>query len=411
LKAGGTGISQNRASFNEQSKGRTSNKEVFKAVKERFVLVLTEQGMEYIQLYSFESRTMTSIESSLLMPLLGPSSAATLALGAGVLNGSFATPTRFMTRWQWENVWALWALFAMFILPWAVAFFTVPHLLASYQMVEVRHALLLVIAFGAGYGIAAICFGLGVDAIGIALNFAIALGTATVVGSAIPLFSFHAGSVFTRQGFVIEAGIVIITLGIVLCGIAGRRKERDQAKQLNETQRSHPPFRKGLAFALIAGAGSAFQNLGLAFGGPLLRRAAELGTHQSFQANVIWAPLLTATFVPYLLFCARLWKKNRSWSLFYAPQTASHWFFGFLMGALWFSSIVGYGAAASGMADLGPVLGWPLFMSAIILTSNVWGLALGEWRGATRWSLVTMFAGLAFLIVGFCTLAWSSRLA
>ena len=130
-----------------------------------------------------------------------------LALGAGILNGSFATPTRFMDRWKWENVWALWAVFAMFILPWTIAFATVPHLLASYQTAEVRHALLLVIVFGAGYGIAAICFGLGVDALGIALNFAIALGTATAVGSAIPLFWFHSASVFTRQGLTIEAGI------------------------------------------------------------------------------------------------------------------------------------------------------------------------------------------------------------
>jgi L-rhamnose-H+ transport protein len=367
--------------------------------------------MRYIQHARLASDAMIANVTALLMPLAGSSGAATLALGAGVLNGSFATPTRFMTRWKWENVWALWALFAMLILPWAAAFVTVPHLFAAYQTTAAHHALLLVIAFGAGYGIAAICFGLGIDAIGIALNFAIALGTATVVGSAIPLFWFHSGSVFTRQGFVIEAGIAIITLGIVLCGIAGRSKERHQAKQLSEAQNRRPPFAKGLAFALIAGAGSAFQNLGLAFGVALIERAAELGTPQSFQANVIWAPLLTATFVPYLLFCARLWKRNRSWSLFFAPNSASHGFFGFLMGALWFSSIIGYGAAASRMADLGPVLGWPLFMSAIILTSNVWGLALGEWKGATRSSLVTMFAGLVFLIIGFGTLAWSARLA
>ncbi|HVI79776.1 MAG TPA: hypothetical protein VM715_16720, partial [Candidatus Acidoferrum sp.] len=146
-------------------------------------------------------------------------------------------------------------------------------------------------------------------------------------------------------------------------------------------------------------------------GVPLLHRAAELGTPQSFQANVIWAPLLTATLIPYLLFCGRLWKKNHSWNLFFAPKTAKYWWFGLIMGALWFSSIVIYGAAATRMADMGPVLGWPLFMSAIILTSNVWGLALGEWKGASRASLITMFVGLAGLILGFCTLAWSSRLA
>ncbi|HEX6822352.1 MAG TPA: L-rhamnose/proton symporter RhaT, partial [Candidatus Sulfotelmatobacter sp.] len=160
---------------------------------------------------------------------LGSSSAASIALGAGVLNGSFATPTRFMTRWRWENVWALWALLALFVLPWIVAFATVPNLAAAYQTAEGRHALLLVLGFGAGYGIGAICFGLGIDAIGIALNFAIALGTATAVGSAIPLLWFHSNSIFTRQGYVIETGIVVIVVGIVLCGIAGRSKERDQA--------------------------------------------------------------------------------------------------------------------------------------------------------------------------------------
>ena len=344
--------------------------------------------------------------------IVGSSGAAILALGAGVLNGSFTTPTRFMTRWKWENVWALWAVLAMFVLPWIVAFATVPHLIATYQTAEVRHALLLVIAFGAGYGIAAICFGLGVDAIGIALNFAIALGTATAVGSAIPLIWFHSASILTRQGLVIEGGIALIVFGIVLCGVAGRSKERDQAKQSIETKRpGSSSFAKGLILAIVAGAGSALQNFGLAFGVPLLRRAGELGTEQSYQANVIWAPLLTATLIPYLIFCARLWKKNHSFNLFFAPNTARYWLFGVLMGTLWFSSIVIYGAAATRMADMGPVLGWPLFMSAIILTSNVWGFALGEWKGASRASFITMFAGLGGLILGFCTLAWSSRLA
>jgi L-rhamnose-H+ transport protein len=288
----------------------------------------------------------------------------------------------------------------------------VPHLIATYQAAEVRHALLLVIAFGAGYGIAAICFGLGVDAIGIALNFAIALGTATAVGSAIPLIWFHSASILTRQGLVIEGGIALTVFGIVLCGVAGRSKERDQAKQSIETKRpGSSSFAKGLILAIVAGAGSALQNFGLAFGVRLLRRAGELGTEQSYQANVIWAPLLTATLIPYLIFCVRLWKKNHSFNLFFATNTARYWLFGLLMGTLWFSSIVIYGAAATRMADMGPVLGWPLFMSAIILTSNVWGLAVGEWKGAGRASLIMMSAGLAGLILGFCTLAWSSRLA
>jgi L-rhamnose-H+ transport protein len=346
------------------------------------------------------------------MLLMASAGAATLALGAGVLNGSFATPTRFMTRWKWENVWGLWALLALFVFPWLVAFATIPHLLAVYHAVEVCHALLLVLVFGAIYGIAAICFGLGIEMIGISLNFAIALGTATVLGSAIPFLWFHSASVFTRRGFVIEAGILLILIGIILCGIAGHSKERDQAKHSNRTEGPRSSkFAKGLALAVIAGVGSALQNLGLAFGVPLIHRAADLGASQAYQANVIWAPLLSASLIPYLIFCARLWKRNKSWSFFFAPRTAAYWFFGAFMAALWFSSLVIYGAAAARMTDLGPVLGWPLFMSAIILTSNVWGLTLGEWKGAGRASMITMFAGLAGLILGFCTLAWSTRLA
>src|SRR3954451_5241196 len=82
--------------------------------------------------------------------IIGSSGAAMLALGAGILNGSFATPTRFMDRWRWENVWALWAVFGMFILPWAIAFATVPHLLATYQTAEGRHGLFLGNGVGGG---------------------------------------------------------------------------------------------------------------------------------------------------------------------------------------------------------------------------------------------------------------------
>src|SRR5438874_176835 len=98
-----------------------------------------------------------------------------LALLAGILNGSFATPTKYAARWKWENLWAIWAVVAFFVVPWSLAILTVPHLLAVYEGAS-AHTLLSVIGFGAGYGIAAVCFGLGVEAIGIALNFAIALG-------------------------------------------------------------------------------------------------------------------------------------------------------------------------------------------------------------------------------------------
>ena len=74
-------------------------------------------------------------------------------------------------------------------------------------------------------------------------------------------------------------------------------------------------------------------------------------------------------------------------------------------------STIIYGAVTAELADLGPVLGWPLFMSSIIITSNVWGFVTGEWNAAGKKALTTMFGGILFLILGFVTLALGGRLA
>lgn len=330
-----------------------------------------------------------------------------LALIAGLLNGSFAAPTKYTTKWRWENVWALWAFTAFLVVPWAIALATVPNLFRVYAETGAGTLALLII-FGAGYGIAAACFGLGVDAIGIALNFAIALGISTAVGSLVPLVGQHREAVFTAKGLLILAGIAITLLGIIVCAVAGRAKERELApKRAPSGNERRPSFAVGLTFAIIAGIGSPFLNFGLAYGDPLLRAAAAEGAGTVARSNAIWPPVLTATLVPYLLYCASLWKKNRSFRLFTAPGTGSYWVLGALMGVLWMGSIALYGSASATMGAMGPVLAWPLFMSAIIITSSAWGFATGEWRGARRGTVSVMLAGMALLIAGFCVLAYS----
>ena len=161
--------------------------------------------------------------------------------------------------------------------------------------------------------------------------------------------------------------------------------------------------------SVIAGILSPTTNFALAFGGPLLRQAADHGASEAFQANVLWPPFLTATLIPYITYCALLWKKNASFRL-YSLEGTSHYFgLGAIMGLLWTSSLVMYGAAATYMSTLGPVLGWPLFMSVIIITSNVWGFATGEWKQAGSKPVNIMLGGISFLILGFCTLAYASR--
>jgi len=50
------------------------------------------------------------------------------------------------------------------------------------------------------------------------------------------------------------------------------------------------------------------------------------------------------------------------------------------MAVLWFGSSVLYGIATAFLGDLGPVVGWPLFMSLIVIVASVLGVWTGEWR-------------------------------
>jgi L-rhamnose-H+ transport protein len=337
-----------------------------------------------------------------------------LSLVAGILNGSFATPTKFARKWLWENIWSVWAVVAMFLFPWFIVLLTIPHSGQLYGSLAADQFGLLTL-FGVGFGLAQIFFGLGIAAVGIALNFAIAIGISTASGSLVPLVFQHSDKIFTPQGELILLGVALTLVGIVLSAIAGREKEKQFRLTFEEVEgeagsKARLSFATGLTFCILAGLGSPLGNFGLAFCTPTVNRAVELGASVSNKYNAIWAPLYTASLVPYLVYCIYLWRKNHSFGLFRAPGTGINWLYGAVMGLLWMGSSAIYGVGAARIGDMGPVLGWPLFMSIIIITSSVWGFLTGEWKGAGKKSTNAMVGAITFLILGFITLAYSGTL-
>lgn len=336
-----------------------------------------------------------------------------LSIIAGVVNGSFAAPTKAAKNWMWENIWSVWAVFAMLILPWALVAATIPHAGSLYAGIGASQLWLLAL-FGVGFGLAQIFFGLGIAAVGIALNFAIAIGISTAFGSIVPFLSKHADRTFTREGFFFFLGIILMLVGIVLSAVAGREKERKLATEAPPPQNGFNAkrlsFAAGLTLCILAGLGSPLGNFGLAFCTPTVNRAVELGASLTNKYNAIWAPLYTASLVPYIIYCIYLWRKNHSFHLFGAKGTGVNWIYGIIMAVLWMGSSAIYGIAASRIGEMGPVVGWPLFMSIIIITSSVWGFLTGEWKGAGRKSVNAMLVGIVFLILGFVTLAYSGTL-
>jgi L-rhamnose-H+ transport protein len=166
---------------------------------------------------------------------------------------------------------------------------------------------------------------------------------------------------------------------------------------------------KGLFYCLISGLGSALVNFGLAYGGPLILAAQQSGAAPLWAPNAVWLPLMCAGGVPNLLFCIYLMRKNRTGAKFGTSGTGFYWILAALMAFFWFGSTVMYGVATVKLGELGTVLGWPLFMSLIVITASVWGVVTGEWKNTGKQPLLVMSAGVALLVMAVFVLSAASR--
>ena len=100
--------------------------------------------------------------------------------------------------------------------------------------------------------------------------------------------------------------------------------------------------------------------------------------------------------------------KNSSFSNYVAKGTTKYYFFAILMGVCWYGSLIFYSKATQIIGALGPLVGWPLFMTLIVLTSNFWGWHSGEWTDCSRKVKHTMVIGMLCLILAVIVLGYSS---
>jgi L-rhamnose-H+ transport protein len=152
---------------------------------------------------------------------------------------------------------------------------------------------------------------------------------------------------------------------------------------------------------------ASFMNFGVAFGTPLAQVARSFGANDINAINAIWLPLMLSGAVPNVLYCAWLMKRNGSGHRYRVGR--SHWMLAAIMAVLWFGSTLLYGLAASQMGTWGPILGWPLFMSLIVITATVLGMLTGEWKGCGPLPIRIQWTGVTVLVLAIFILADSSR--
>jgi len=334
----------------------------------------------------------------------------TAALLAGVLNGSFAAPMRRMGKWEWENQWIMWAFWALIVCSWLLAWLTVPNLLRVYQESS-ADVILRTVLFGFAWGFGAISFGMGIHLLGLSLGFSIIVGITAVTGSLIPMLVVSPEMLWTRNGAMILLGLLITIVGVGLCGSAGMLRERGQQAS-NKDEKIKPKFKLGFFVCIASGILNAMLNLAFVFGAPLAEIAKthmESSALVNFRAgNVIWSLALSGSFVSNFFYCGWLLIHRKSWKKFSEPGTGSHWFWTFLMGAMWMGGYALYGAGASTFGKLGPAVAWIILMASTVVTGNIWGFVGGEWKDAPAKARTRMIQGIAVLVASIIVVSLGS---
>ena len=332
---------------------------------------------------------------------------ASIVLAAGVMQGLFAVPMKYAKRWQYENIWLVFAFSGLVVFPWFLTLATIPQIGHIYAATP-SQTLAAVIGFGVCWGTGATMTGLALNMLGIGLAMAIVLGLSASVGSLIPLLVLTPEKLATEQGRLYLAGTAIMLVGIAVASYAGALRDRMASLKLQKLSQDSirkKSFISGLLVAIFAGLFSSSLNFVYAFGSAALTEAQRSGVSPVWMSNVIAAPAVTGGFIANAVYCGYLLRRNRTVENFFWRNTQVNWLLGALMGALWFGGQALYGLGVYRMGTFGTVIGWPLLMGAIIITSNLAGLLTREWTGSNPRVYLYLALGIFIILVALYVLS------
>jgi L-rhamnose-H+ transport protein len=226
----------------------------------------------------------------------------------------------------------------------------------------------------------------------------------------------------SHWGLTVLAGLLVCIIGIVISGKAGVMKE----KELTAAKSSDPhgmelkteyKFALGMFVSIISGVLSACFNFGLEAGKPMADLANEIWKSANpnqgnflYQNNVVYVVLLWGGLTTNFIWCMILNARNKTFGDYTNQQTPllSNYIFSALAGTTWFLQFFFYGMGESKLGN-GPS-SWILHMAFIILTANLWGLVLKEWKGVNKKTSITIIIGILTIVVSVLIVGYGNSL-
>ena len=323
-----------------------------------------------------------------------------IAVGSFGQSSSYV-PINRVRGWSWENFWLVQGIFAWLVFPFLGAMAAIPEGSSLLALLGEGGALKAVV-YGALWGIGGLTFGLSMRYLGVALGQSISLGTCSAFGTLLPAL-FAGTDLLHGAGLILLIGVCITLAGIAVIGYAGSLRSRSMTDDEKRAAIRDFALTKGLLVALLAGVMSACFALGIDAGTPIREAAAAQGVDPLYAGLPVILLVTVGGFVTNAAYCVFQNVRNRTAGEYLRVKGATlvnNLFFCALAGLLWYSQFFGLEAGKSFLAG-SPVLvafSWSILMSLNVIFSNLWGILLKEWRGASLRTLATLAAGLVLLL-------------
>ncbi|OYU65332.1 MAG: rhamnose/proton symporter RhaT [Cytophagaceae bacterium BCCC1] len=326
----------------------------------------------------------------------------------GFSSGSFYMPFKKVKGWAWESYWIVGGLFSWLIVPSIAAYLTIPNFVEIISGTEssVQNFTFLM---GLLWGIGGLTYGLGVRYLGMSLGNSVVLGFCSAFGALVPAIYYDFNPIdgkttFTYMlhssgGQVVLTGVLVCIIGIVVLGRAGLLKEKSLTQEQKVASVKEFSLVKGLIIAIISGILSSFFNFGIEAGKPMADAAVASGNNPLFQNNVTYIIVMWGGLTTNFLWCMYLNFKNKTFGDYTNTTTpiANNVLFSGIAGTMWFLQFFFYGMGESKLGN--GASSWILHMATIILTANLWGLWLKEWKGVSAKAFRTFVIGIVIMML------------
>ncbi len=336
-----------------------------------------------------------------MVPMNTPLGGIALVLLAGTLGGTVLAPMKLVRTWKWDHAWGFYVCNAYFMFPWLVAFLTVPHLLGVYPAAGLK-VVVTTASFGLFWGLSLALYGMAFDIVGLTLTQGIILGSSVALGSLLPLLFVPASRRGVGHSLEIAGADGIMLVGVLLCTVAGDLREKMQSHAVARPR--DPRFRWGLAICIVAGVMSTAFNLALVVGQPIAHVAEQVGAKPFYASNAIWCLSVGTGALPSIFLSTRKITRARAWGEFAEGRWLRNGGLCVFMGAMWISGTVLYGSSVRALGTYGAVIGWPIYMSVMMIAGAFWGWVTKEWEHVRGLPVALLLGGIAVQILAMILL-------